>query len=300
MGHENNYSIGRLKIPKIFDMINVLIMLVLCFSMIYPIWYVIVYSFSDGTDALMGGIYWFPRMFSLENYKEVFGNDGIIMAFEITVARTLLATTLHVFFTAMVAYALSKSYLMGRKFYMAFGTVTLFFSGGLIPYFLLIKNLHMYDNFLVYVIPAVFSFYNLIIFNAFFRQLPASLEESAKIDGANDFTIFIKVVLPLSTPVLATIALFVGVGNWNDYFTGVIFINDNKLLPIQTLLYKIVAENTANTMLLASPQGMATRRATSTSLKMAMMVITTMPITIIYPFLQKYFVKGMLLGSIKG
>ena len=126
------------------------------------------------------------------------------------------------------------------------------------------------------------------------------MEESAKIDGANDFIIFVRIVIPLSAPVLATIALFVGVGNWNDYFTGVIFINKLQLLPIQTLLYKIVAENTGNTMLLSSPQGMATRRVTSTSLKMAMMVITTMPITIVYPFLQKYFVKGMLLGSIKG
>lgn len=300
MNDIKKYSTGKLKASKIFDLFNGIIMLILCFSMIYPIWYILVNSFNDGTDAMLGGIYWIPRMFSLQNYIEVFRNDGIISAFEVTIARTLVTTALHVFFTAMVAYSLSKSYLMGRKFYMSFGIITLFFSGGLIPYFLLIKNLHLFDTFLVYVIPAIFSFYNLIIFHSFFKQLPASLEESAKIDGANDFTIFIRVILPLSAPVLATIALFVGVGNWNDYFTGVIFINNSKLLPIQTLLYKIVSENTANTMLQASPQGMATSRVTSTSLKMAMMVITTMPITIIYPFLQKYFVKGMLLGSIKG
>lgn len=285
---------------KLFDLLNISFMLVLCFTMIYPIWYVLVNSFNDGTDAMMGGIYWWPRQFSLDNYEEVFRNSGIISAFSVTIARTIMATSLHVFFTSMVAYSFSKKQLLGRSFYMVFGTITLFFSGGLIPYFLLIRDLHLFDKFLVYVIPAMFSFYNLIIFLAFFRQLPASMEESAKIDGANDFIVFIKIIFPLSAPVLATIALFVGVGNWNDYFTGVIFINKPQLLPIQTLLYKIVAENAGNTMLLSSPQGMATRRVTSTSLKMAMMVITTMPVTFVYPFFQKYFVKGLLLGSIKG
>jgi len=205
---------------KVFDIFNVTLMLIICFLTLYPVWYIIVYSFNEGKDAMLGGIYFWPRKFTLDNYKIVFSNSDITTAFMVTVARTVITTTLHVFFTAMVAYAFLKKELMGRKIYMAMGTITLFFGGGLIPYFLLIKSLGLYNTFWVYVIPGMFNFYNLIIFQAFFRELPIELEESAKIDGANDFIIFTRIILPLSTPVLATIALFVGVYNWNDYFMG--------------------------------------------------------------------------------
>ncbi|ABP68126.1 binding-protein-dependent transport systems inner membrane component [Caldicellulosiruptor saccharolyticus DSM 8903] len=285
---------------KIFDIFNITLMLIICFVTLYPIWYIIVYSFNDGKDAMLGGIYFWPRKFTLDNYITVFSNSDITTAFMVTIARTVITTTLHVFFTAMVAYAFMKKELIGRKIYMTMGTITLFFGGGLIPYFLLIKSLGLYNNFLVYVIPGMFNFYNLIIFQAFFRELPVELEESAKIDGANDFTIFTRVILPLSTPVLATIALFVGVYNWNDYFMGVIFINNPKLQPIQTFLYKVIAETTSNQMLANAPGGIMTRNVTSQSIKMATMVVTTLPIVCVYPFLQKYFVKGLLIGAIKG
>ncbi|WP_271629021.1 carbohydrate ABC transporter permease [Caldicellulosiruptor sp. DIB 104C] len=285
---------------KIFDIFNITLMLIICFVTLYPIWYIIVYSFNDGKDAMLGGIYFWPRKFTLDNYITVFSNSDITTAFMVTIARTVITTTLHVFFTAMVAYAFMKKELIGRKIYMTMGTITLFFGGGLIPYFLLIKSLGLYNNFLVYVIPGMFNFYNLIIFQAFFRELPVELEESAKIDGANDFTIFTRVILPLSTPVLATIALFVGVYNWNDYFMGVIFINNPKLQPIQTFLYKVIAETTSNQMLANAPGGIMTRNVTSQSIKMATMVVTTLPIVCVYPFLQKYFVNGLLIGAIKG
>ncbi|AZT91515.1 carbohydrate ABC transporter permease [Caldicellulosiruptor changbaiensis] len=285
---------------KIFNVFNVTLMLIICFLTLYPVWYIIVYSFNEGKDAMLGGIYFWPRKFTLDNYKTVFSNSDITTAFMVTVARTVITTTLHVFFTAMVAYAFLRKELMGRKIYMAMGTITLFFGGGLIPYFLLIKSLGLYNTFWVYVIPGMFNFYNLIIFQAFFRELPIELEESAKIDGANDFVIFTRIILPLSTPVLATIALFVGVYNWNDYFMGVIFINNPKLQPIQTFLYKVIAQVTSNQMLAYAPGGIATRNVTSQSLKMATMVITTLPIVCVYPFLQKYFVKGLLIGAIKG
>lgn len=200
----------------------------------------------------------------------------------------------------MVAYALSKKELLGRKFYMTLGIITLFFSGGLIPYYLLLRNLGFLDKFIVYIIPAMFSFYDAIIFIAFFREIPSSLEEAAKIDGANDFLIFLKVILPVSLPVIATIALYHGVYQWNDYFTGMIFINDPDLQPIQTYLYRIVAQVGSNTAMQAAPGGIITRTVTSQSIKLATMVVTTFPIVCVYPFLQKYFVKGMLIGSIKG
>jgi putative aldouronate transport system permease protein len=290
----------RTKSEYIFDNINVLIMIFICAITIYPIWYVIVNSLNDGIDAMRGGIYWWPREFTLENYVAVFANPGIVTSFGVTIAKTIIGTITHVFFTAMVAYGISRRDLVGRKYYMIIGIITMFFSGGLIPYFLLIRDLGLFDNFLVYIIPTMFNFFHLIIFISFFRELPTSLEEAAKIDGANDFKIFIKVIIPLSMPVIATIALFQGVYQWNDYFAGVIFVNNPDLQPIQTYLYKVVAESSSNQMMANAPGGITTKTVTSQSIKLATMVVTTLPIMLVYPFLQKYFVKGMLIGSVKG
>lgn len=291
----------RTKSEAIFDAVNVVIMIGICFFTIYPVWYTLVNSFNDGADAMLGGIYWWPRKFTLENYKAVFNSAGIIKAMGVTVAKTVIGTVVHVFFTAMVAYALSKKELIGRKFYTMLGLVTLFFSGGIIPLYLLIRNLGLLDNFLVYIIPAMFSFYDLLIFKSFFDGIPKGLEEAARIDGATDFKIFIKVVLPVSLPVIATIALFHGVYQWNDYFTGMIYVNNPDLQPIQTFLYKVVAQTGANAMSASVPAGVGQGAVvTSQSIKLATMVVTTFPIVCVYPFLQKYFVKGMLLGSVKG
>jgi putative aldouronate transport system permease protein len=283
---------------RLFDYINILLMLFVCFATLYPIWYVLVNSLNEGTDAMRGGIYWWPRIFSFGNYQAVFDNSGIMTAMGVTIAKTLLGTITHVLFTAMVAYALSQKDLIGGRVYLLIGTMTLFFSGGLIPSFLLIRDLGLFDSFWVYIIPAMFSFFNLIIFMTFFREIPDALEEAAKIDGANDFVIFIRVVLPVSMPVLATIALFQGVFQWNDYFAGMIFINNPDLQPIQTYLYRIIAQSSSNQM--AADAGIVNKTVTSQSIKLATMVITTMPIVAAYPFLQKYFVQGMMIGSVKG
>ncbi|MFB9329897.1 carbohydrate ABC transporter permease [Paenibacillus aurantiacus] len=283
----------------VFEIVNAIIMLLICFLMLYPIWYVIINAFNDGEDAMRGGIYWWPREFSLSSFHAVFRSEGIMTAMGITVAKTLIGVPVHVFFTAMVAYAFSRKELFGRKLYMLIGTITMFFGGGLIPYYLLIRDLHLLDNFLMYIIPAAFSFFDLIIFLSFFREIPAGLEEAAKIDGANDFKIFYKVILFVSLPVVATIALFHGVYQWNDYFTGMIYMNDQNLQPIQTYLYRVVAQSSSNQMLAAMPSGVSVS-VTSQSLKLATMVVTTAPIVVVYPFLQKYFVKGFMIGSIKG
>ncbi|RAR42912.1 carbohydrate ABC transporter permease [Paenibacillus sp. MDMC362] len=289
----------RTKGEAFFDIFNNFGMLIVCFLTIYPIWYVLVNAFNDGQDAMRGGIYWWPRIFSLENFSAVFQSTGIMTAMGITVAKTVIGVFIHVLFTAMVAYAFSRKGLIGGKFYILLGTVTMFFGGGLIPTYLLIKDLNMLDSFLVYIIPAMFSFFDLIIFMTFFREIPDGLEEAAKIDGANDWSIFLRVVLPVSMPVIATIALFHGVYQWNDYFTGVIYINNTDLQPIQTYLYKVVAQSSSNQMMAQVPGGVA-KTVTSQSIKMATMVVTTAPIVFVYPFLQRYFVKGMMIGSIKG
>ncbi|MBE6023155.1 MAG: carbohydrate ABC transporter permease [Cellulosilyticum sp.] len=295
-----NISFSKPSGEKVFDIINTLIMLLICFLCVYPIWYVVVNSFNDATDAMKGGIYWWPRKFSLENYIKVFKDDRLLQSFKITIVKTVIGTACNVFFTAMVAYPLSKKYLVGRKVYMGIGTITMFFSGGLIPTFILLKNLNLLNNFLVYIIPAAFNFFNLIIFGNFFNELPSALEESAKMDGASDWTIFMKIILPLSKPVLATIALFAGVGQWNDYFSGLMYMtNRTDLEPVQTFLYRLVAQVQSNQMAGIAATNITANTTTATSIKLAAMVITTLPICCVYPFLQKYFVKGMLVGAVK-
>ena len=288
----NSYSIG--------DIVLTFLMLLICFIALYPVWYTVVISFNDSSDAMRGGIYWWPRKFSIESYRTVFQDKTIMTAFLVTILRTVIGTVTSVFFTAMVGYAFSKSHIMGHKFYMVVGTITMFFGGGLIPYFILIKNLGLYDNFLVYIIPSLFNFYNMIIFMTYFREMSPALEESAKLDGANDFKIFVRIILPLSMPVVATIALFNGVGHWNDYFTGVMYINNQALQPIQTYLYRIVASASASKSVVAMPVGVSVQQVSSTSVRLATMVVTTTPIVCVYPFLQKYFVKGFMIGSVKG
>jgi putative aldouronate transport system permease protein len=284
----------------LFDNFNVIVMTLICFATLYPVWYVLVNSFNDGQDAMSGGnIYWLPRIFSIENYETVFENNGIMLAMGITVAKTLLGTVIHVLFTAMVAYAYSRKELIGRSFYLVVGTVTLLFHAPLIPNYLWFRDLGLLDSFSVYIYPAMFSFFDLIIFLAFFREIPDGLEEAAKIDGAGYFATFARVILPVSMPVVATIALFHGVWQWNDYFTGLIYTNNPDLQPIQTFLYRVIAQSSSNQMMDAVG-GAINRRVTSQSIKMATMIITTTPIIIAYPFLQKYFVKGLMIGSVKG
>jgi len=289
-----------MKNRRIGEYIIIGMMVLICFITLYPVWYMVILSFNDSSDTMMGGIYLWPRKFTMESYRMVFLDKAIIQAFSITIFRTLIGTVTSVFFTAMVAYAFSKKHIMGSKFYLTVGTITMFFGGGLIPYFILLRSLGLYDTFLVYIIPGLFNFFNCIIFMTFFRELPPGMEESAKIDGANDFFIFLTIVLPLSMPIIATIALFNGVGHWNDYFSGVMFINDPDLQPIQTFLFRVIAGSSQTKSIVGMPAGVTAQAVNSQSVKLATMTVTTAPIICIYPFLQRYFVKGVMIGAIKG
>lgn len=280
---------------KIFNVINIIFMLFFMAVIVFPIMNILALSFNDAHDAMRGGIYFWPRQFSLESFNSVFENPQIYRAFFISIARTVVGVVVHVLFTAIVAYGMSKRELKARGFYMKMGIFTMFFSGGLIPTFLLYRSLGLLNSFWVYIIPAMFSFVNMIIMMNFFRGIPDELEEAAEIDGASPLLIFVKVILPLSLPVLATVALFSGVGHWNDFMTANIFVNDQRLHPLPMLLYRIIAQNFSPVI----PSGHVVRPTTAQSLQLAMMVVTTAPIVAIYPFLQKYFIKGMMIGSIK-
>lgn len=295
-------SLRRKKHLTSFDVANYSMMIVVCFLIVYPLWYTLVHSFNDGTDTVLRGpVYFLPRLPTLENYVAVFENPEIVAAFGVSAARTAFGTVAHVSFTAMVAYAFTKKRLIGRRIWLSMGTVTLFFSGGLIPTYLLVRQLGLIDSFLVYILVPMFNFFHCVIFMNFFRTIPESLEESAQIDGAHEFWIFTNVIVPLSKPVLATIALFNGVFNWNDYFYGVIYINRQTwLLPIQTFLFRVVASSQAHAMLNIYSHGVVRVTVTPESIRMATMMVTTFPVICVYPFLQRYFTKGMLLGSIKG
>ncbi len=281
-----------------FDLFNALFMLFWCFITLYPMWFILMNSFNSAAAANLGTVKLWPKEWSVESFRVVLGDPDILNGFLITFLRTVLATGGHVLFTSLIAYGMSKRYLIGRRFYMRFALITMLFNGGLIPNFLLMVKLGLYNNFLVFVIPSLYTFFNMIIFINFFRTIPDSLEESAKVDGASDYKVFFRIILPNSKAVLATISLFSAVYHWNDYYLGVIYIRNAKLLPLQTLLYKIIAENSMNLM---QQRAMAQfgARLPGNSIKFASMVVATVPILLVYPFVQKYLVKGFMLGAIK-
>lgn len=291
----NTYS--RSIADKSFDWLNVLLMLALTVITLYPFYNILITSFNDPTDAARGGITLWPRVLSFENYRMVFQDDNMIRAFIVTIARTVIGTAVAVLFTGAFAYGVSKKELLGRKLFMMLAIATMYFSGGLIPTYLLIaKYLHLKNHFLAYIIPNMFNVFNAIIMLTFFRGIPGEIEESAKMDGANDLTIFFRLILPVSKPVLATVALFNAVLHWNSWYDAMLF-GGEKLVTLQQILMQIISSN-SNVSIIASNLGLG--NVTAQSLKLATMVITTLPIVFSYPFVQKYFVQGIMIGSVKG
>lgn len=288
---------------KLFTGINYFLITAFTFLVFYPFYYCVVLSFNNGKDAQRGGIFFWPRMFTLENYRFVFSNDSILVAARNSALRTLIGTILTLFVTSIFAYAVSKKDLVFRKLYMILGLITMYFGGGLIPYVLVIRMLGMYNNFLVYIIPNLFAMFNALIFVSFFKTIPESLEESAKIDGANDFYIYCKIIVPISKPVFATIALFVGVGHWNSWFDTMLFARSPQLETLSHILTKMINAQRFIEEIMSKRQtgvGAAASGMTVTALMLATMVVTAFPIIVLYPFLQKYFVKGIMIGSVKG
>jgi len=228
--------------------------------------------------------------------------NEIMRAFLISLARTSVGTLCSCFLTASLAYALTKTKLPGHGIFSTYFFITYIFNGGFIAFFLTIRQLGLYNNFLVYVIPGLYNYWYMIIIRSFFQTIPASVEESAEIDGASYITIFLRLILPLSKPVLAAIALFTAIGHWNDWFSGTFYVSSGKLLPLQTVLQQMITQTDMLQKMVTMGGNLSEylTGVTPNSIRMAVVVITVTPIIVIYPFLQRYFIKGIMIGAIKG
>ncbi|MFD2114671.1 carbohydrate ABC transporter permease [Paenibacillus yanchengensis] len=278
---------------------------ILSFLSLYPFWNAIVIAFNQGSDTALGGLTFWPRAFTLDNFKVILSDTRFFNAMGISLARTIVGTFFSIFFTALLAYGLSKRGIVGRNVYMMIAIFTMYFQGGLIPTYLWLRELGMFNNFWVLFVPFLVTVWNMIVFRTFFQQIPAGLEESAKMDGCTNYGVFFRVVIPLSGPVIATLSLFQAVFFWNEWFNAGIYINNTNLLPVQNYLVNLINSNSSQEMLaeLSNVPGGAgdavNRSITPKSLQMTALIVVSMPIIMVYPFVQKFFVKGVLIGSLK-
>ncbi len=292
--------------PVVFGTFNTIFMICLVIVTMYPFLNTIAVSLNEGNDTIRGGIYLLPREWTIQNYKAVFASGTIIPAFWISVARTVISTILNLFLTTMLAYTLSRKEYVFRKPITIIFVLTMYFNAGLIPNYFLIKELHLLNSFWVYIIPSMLSAFNMIVIRTYIGGLHESLLESARIDGAGEFKIFMKVVFPLCKPVLATIALFVAVGAWNAWFDAFIYTSSRQhLSTLQYELMKLIQSsmNANSNPSVANGAGMTAESAgsmvTPKSIRAAVTIVASVPILLVYPFMQKYFVVGLNVGSVK-
>lgn len=298
----------RQKLPdRVFVVCNTLFMCAIVVIMLYPFLNVLAYSFNDPQDSIRGNIYLWPRIWTLKNYEQVFKNARLLTAFTNSIARTILATAGGIFVCSMAAYVLSRREFMWNKFVTVFFLMTMYVSAGLIPTFFLYRDLGLVSNFNVYWVPGLFGAFNVIVIRTYMNGLPDSLVEAGRLDGAGEFRIFMQIIFPICKPVLATVGLWMAVGNWNDWFTTFIYAPFNDSLT--TLQYELMRElsNTLAMMGQQSSEALAQQgnieelsNVTPIAIRNAITIVATMPILCVYPFLQKYFVKGVHVGSVKG
>lgn len=289
----------------VFDIVNYTIMIIIAIVTLYPFLHVLAISFNDSIDTVRGGITIIPREFTLENYKRILKDPIIGWATFVSAMRTIIGTATGILSTAMLAYVLSREDFFARKFVSGLFVVTMYVSGGMIPGYMLIRNLNLLNTFWVYIIPGLISAFNVIILRSYIEGLPFELQESAKIDGANDFVIFAKVIMPLCVPAIATLSLFIAVSHWNSWFDTYLYCGySKKLTTLQYELQKILVNAQVQ---LSSSQDIHSyaknearaKTISPESIRMAMTIVATVPILIVYPFVQKYFVQGLVVGAVK-
>ncbi|OCA89397.1 carbohydrate ABC transporter permease [Pradoshia sp. D12] len=284
-------SIGN----RIFNFFNYSLLLIIGLACFIPFLNVIASSFATTQEVVEKDFILFPTTFTLSAYEYIFSTPTIFKSFAVSIGVTGVGTLVSMVLTSLMAYSLSRKYLVGRRFLNFVVVFTMLFSGGMIPTYLVVKNLGLIDTYWALILPIAISAFNLIIMRNFFQAIPESLEESAKVDGCNDFMIFIKIILPLSLPSIATISLFYAVAYWNEYTNAILYINDSSKWPIQVLLRQIVIVSSG----MQADNSVVEVVPPAQTIKMAVISVATLPMLILYPFLQKYFIKGAFVGSVK-
>ena len=283
---------------KVFKIITISVVVVIAACCLFPFLHVLAVSFSDKTAVIRGEVLLWPQSFKLSAYKAVFNNKGLMDSMWFTLILTVVYTVFSLIMTILCAYPLSYPGLKLKSPILLYILFTMYFSGGMIPGYLNIKSLGLLDTFWVLVFPTMLSTYNMILMKSFFQAMPRELEESAYVDGANDFVVLIRIVLPLSKAMLATIALFYAVSRWNGFMDAILYINDESMYTIQLRLRQMIQASQVSSMMEEIPEMKADLIAET--IKAACMAFSTIPVMIVYPWLQKYFVKGVMIGSVKG
>lgn len=288
------------KADRTFNIFNYVFLTIVALLVIYPLVFVVSASVSNPQYVISGEMWLWPKEFTLEAYEKVFKNKDIINGFVNTLKYTVFGTILNVIMTILAAYPLSRRDLKGRGAIMAFIIFTIFFSGGLVPTYLLIRDLGMLDTFWVMIIPNAVAVWNIIIMRTFFQAIPHELEESAKMDGSGNLRILWSIVLPLSFPVIAVMVLFYSVGHWNSYFQALIYLQDQNKFPLQLILRQILIQGQTDDMIQATSESFLAQQLSVEGVKYAVLIVANLPMLMLYPFLQRYFVKGVMIGSLKG
>ncbi len=278
----------------IWEAVIVFVLALLALITLYPFLYTLAGSFNDGKDFELGGVWLLPRKFTLQNYATIVADGRFWVALGNTVLRTVIGTTLALLFTSGVAYGMSQKELPYKGFFRTFNLITMFFSGGIIPFFLVVNILGLYNNFLVYILPSLYSVYNMIVMQSFFRGISQNVREAAVLDGANEFRVWWSIYLPMSTPVLATVGLWIAVMHWNSYLPTLLYTDKaESIWTLQYYLMRIIKDA-------SMPEGgLVSENVTAQTVSFAAMVLAMLPIVCVYPFLQKHFAKGAALGSVK-
>jgi putative aldouronate transport system permease protein len=286
---------------KAFDFLNSVFMLLLIFVMVYPFYYLLILSLNEGKDALRGGLYFFPRKFTLESYAWLFRYSGLLKSAFVSVLRVVVGTVSCLFCTSLLAYVTIVRYFSGRRFMRVVFIITMYFGGGLIPVYLLMLRLGLLNTFQVYWIPSVINAYYMLLIAAYLYNLPESLFEAARIDGASEMRIFAQIVLPMSIPVLAAVSIYVVVGHWNAWFDNLIYNTSGKWDTLQIYLRRMLLEaEIANKINVEVSMAKRAKTMTPSTVKAATTMVVTVPVLLTYPFFQRYFIGGITLGSVKG
>ncbi|MHA6531288.1 carbohydrate ABC transporter permease [Paenibacillus sp. BAC0078] len=283
---------------RVFDVVNILLITFVVILCLMPFIHIIAISLSSSRPIMAGLVSFFPREISFEAYTQVFSDMSMIRSLGFTIFLTILATVLSMAMTIAVAFSLSKKDLRGRKWFMMIIVITMFFSGGIIPDYILVRNLHLLDTVWALVLPGLISPFYMIILISFLNGIPKGLEEAAEIDGTTHLGTLFRIILPLSLPALATLSLFYAVGRWNGFQDALMYINNTDLYPLQLKLYQMIQNNQVSDLM--QQEGLGMNKLMPESLKAASVIFTTLPILIVYPFLQRYFISGMMVGAVKG